>query len=76
MVSKSQIKATQNYVKNKYDRHVLTMPKGKKERIKAAAVAAGESVNAFINNAIDMRMASGAAGDPAGAGAGPGDPEN
>ena len=39
-----------------YDRINLTMPKGKKELIKAAADALGVSVNTFINQAIDEKM--------------------
>lgn len=39
-----------------YDRVNLTMPKGKKETIQAHAEAQGESVNAFINRAIDQTM--------------------
>lgn len=52
-VSKAQQKAVHKYVKANYDRQELTMPKGKKELIKAHAEARGESVNAFINRAID-----------------------
>lgn len=52
-VSKAQQKAVHKYVKEKYDRQGLTMPKGKKDAIKAHAEARGESVNAFINRAID-----------------------
>lgn len=52
-VSKAQQKAVQKYVKDKYDRVVLTMPKGKKEIVQAHAESKGESVNAFINRAID-----------------------
>lgn len=45
-------------VKNKwndkaYDRINLTVPKGKKETIKDHADSMGESVNAFINRAIN-----------------------
>lgn len=36
-----------------YDRINLTVPKGKKEKIKEHAESRGESVNAFINRAID-----------------------
>ena len=54
--SKAQQKAVQKYVQNNYDRVVLTMPKGKKEDIKAAAAAAGESMNAYIIAAIDEKM--------------------
>ena len=39
-----------------YDRVNLTMPKGKKEVLQARAEAQGESVNAYINKAIDQRM--------------------
>ena len=45
-----------NFIKQKYDRVNLTVPKGKKEKIKAAAAAEGKSVNDFINAAIDARM--------------------
>lgn len=51
-------------VKNKwndkaYDRINLTVPKGKKEIVKAYADSNGESVNAFINRAIDEAMEKG-----------------
>ena len=59
-VTDAQKKAVQKYVKDKYDRVVLTMPKGKKEGIKARADSMGLSVNAFINLAIDTMMAQGA----------------
>ena len=39
-----------------YDRVNLTRPKGKKEILQARAEAQGESVNAYINKAIDQRM--------------------
>lgn len=39
-----------------YDRVNLTMPKGKKETIQAHAEARGESVNGFINRAINHEM--------------------
>ena len=55
-VTNAQKKAVQNYVKDKYDRVVLTMPKGKKEGIKTHAEAQGESLNAFINRAITETM--------------------
>ena len=37
----------------KYDHIHLTTPKGKKDAISAHAAERGESVNAFINRAID-----------------------
>ena len=49
---------TSSAVKNKYnakayDRINLTVPKGKKEEIQKHAHLQGESVNKFINRAID-----------------------
>jgi predicted HicB family RNase H-like nuclease len=38
------------------DRISLALPKGKKEEIKSAAAAAGESMNQYISAAIDQRM--------------------
>lgn len=38
------------------DRLSIAVPKGKKDLIKAHAEARGESVNAFINRAIDETM--------------------
>ena len=58
-VSKAQQAATAKYVKNNYDRIEIKVPKGRKAVIKAAATAAGQSVNEFISQAIDERMGSG-----------------
>lgn len=55
-VTKAQQKAVSKYIKANYDRQELTMPKGKKEKIRAHAEQRGESVNAFINRAIDEAM--------------------
>ena len=55
-ISKAQQKAVQKYVKNNYDRVVVTFPKGRREEIKTAATAAGESVNGYIKKAVDQRM--------------------
>lgn len=55
-VSKAQQKAVNKYVREKYDKLLLTMPKGRKDIIKARAESKGESVNAFINRAIDETM--------------------
>ena len=47
------IKYNNEFNKEKYDRFSLMLPKGKKEIIKDKATENGESVNAFINRAID-----------------------
>lgn len=54
--TKAQQKAVHKYVKAKYDRLEITMPKGKKDEIKTHAERQGESVNAFVNRAIDETM--------------------
>ena len=55
-VSKAQQKAVNKYMAANYDRVNVTMPKGKKDVIKAHAEARGESVNGFINRAIAQAM--------------------
>lgn len=55
-VSKAQQKAVNKYVREKYDRINVTMPKGKKETIQAYAESQGKSINGFINDAIDKAM--------------------
>lgn len=64
--SKAQQRAVTKYVKNRYDRFGLTMPKGRLDGIKAAAAAQGESVNGFINRAIDSQIARDASGEALG----------
>lgn len=54
--SKAQQKAVNKYMREKYDRVNLTMPKGKKEQVQAYAEQQGESVNGFINRAIEEAM--------------------
>ena len=56
-VSRAQQKAVNKYVKENYDRINVTMPKGKKDAIQAHAVHHGLSVTAYINAAIDEKMA-------------------
>ena len=58
-VSKAQQKAVSKYMKENYDVYQIRMPKGKKDAIKAHAEAQGESVNGFINRAIDEAMERG-----------------
>lgn len=54
--TKAQQKAVNKYVKDNYDRVLVTMPKGHKAEIQAHAEAHSESVNGFINRAIDEAM--------------------
>ena len=54
--SKAQQKAVNKYMAANYDRIDLTVLKGRKDIIKAHAESKGESVNAFINRAIDETM--------------------
>lgn len=55
-VSKAQQKAVNKYMAANYDRINLTVPKGKKDTIQAHAETQGESVNGFINRAIDRQI--------------------
>jgi hypothetical protein len=48
----AQIRATNKYDAQKYDRASILLPKGEKERIKNHANTMSESLNAFINRAI------------------------
>ena len=53
------------WIADKLDRINLTMPKGKKEIVKAHAESHGESVNGFINRAIDETRERDQAGEKA-----------
>lgn len=55
-ISDSQKRAVAKYNAANYDRIELRVEKGKKDIIKAHAENKGESVNAFINRAIDEAM--------------------
>lgn len=52
----AKTRAVRKYNEKTYDRIELKVLKGEKDKIKAAAEQAGESVNAFINTAIHERM--------------------
>lgn len=54
--TKAQQKAVNKYMATNYDRINLTVPKGQKDEIKAHADSMGESVNGFINRAINQTM--------------------
>lgn len=52
----NQIAYQNEYIKEKYDRINLLVPKGKKEKIRKAAEEAGKSVNEYINSLIDEKI--------------------
>lgn len=54
--TKAQQKATAKYEAKVYDKTLIRLAKGKLGVIKAHAEAHGESVNGFINRAIDETM--------------------
>ena len=57
--SESKTKYNINYAKQNLKRIPLDVQKTKYNEIKAAAGAAGETVNGYIRKAIDLRMESG-----------------
>ena len=54
--SKARIAANNKYNAKTYDRINIAVPKGKKEKIRIYADEHGESINSFINRAIDAAM--------------------
>ena len=52
-ITPAQIKAVSKYEAANYDKVLLRMPKGERDKIKAHADKKGESLNGFINRAID-----------------------
>lgn len=46
----------EEYRKTKYEDLRIRVPKGKKEIIKEYAKSTGESLNSFVNNAIDEKI--------------------
>jgi len=55
-VSKEHQEYTAKYVKENYDEYRVRMPKGKKKQVQEHSVSTGESMNAFINRAINEAM--------------------
>ena len=53
MAGKASTRAKNKYNAENYERIALVVPKGKKDIIKAHAEQQGESLNGFINRAID-----------------------
>jgi uncharacterized protein (DUF1778 family) len=52
----SQTRAKNKYNAKTYDRIALQVKKGRKEIIRAHAESRGESLNGFVNRAIDEAM--------------------
>lgn len=52
----NQITYQNEYIKEKYDRINLTVPKGRKDEIKKQAAKEGKSVNEYINNLIEKAL--------------------
>ena len=55
-MGKASTRAQNKYIAKAYDRINLTVPKGDKDKIKTHAESMGESVNGFINRAIEETM--------------------
>ena len=51
-----QTEWTRAYNEKAYDRLAITIPKGQKATVEAAAQKAGESINQYTNKAILARM--------------------
>lgn len=64
-MGKASTKAQNKYISKAYDRINLTMPKGKKDTVQAHAAKLGESVNSFINRAIDEAIERDSSGEDA-----------
>lgn len=54
--TQQQREAADKYLREKVDTIVTRVPKGRKEIIQAHAEARGESVNGFVNRAINHEM--------------------
>ena len=55
-MAKTSSKVKDKYNSKAYDSFLVRVPKGKKDIIKAHAEAQGDSVNGFINKAVDEKM--------------------
>ena len=58
MTTEAQRKAIEKYNREKLDHLHIRLPKGKKDIISKHAATRGESVNAFVNRAIDQAIES------------------
>lgn len=55
-MAKAQTKASNKYNAKAYDRIALQVKKGEREKLREHAQQRGESLNGFINRAIDETM--------------------
>lgn len=55
-MGKTSTASKQRYNEKAYDRIALTVKKGEKDRLKAHAERQGETLNGFINRAIDAQI--------------------
>lgn len=55
---KASTRAKNKYNSENYDSLRIVVPKGKKAKIKAYAESKGESINGFVNRAIDEKMSN------------------
>ena len=65
MGGKTSNESKRKYNEKAYDRIQLVVKKGKKEEIKAYAENHGDSLNSFVNEAIDEKMQKPAPEEPA-----------
>ena len=56
MGGKNSYESIKRYEDKAYDKVLVRMPKGKKEVIQTHIEKAGQSINGFINEAIDEKM--------------------
>lgn len=55
-ITPAQRKAVSKYESTNYDKILIRMPKGKRAKVKDHAGSRGESVNQFVNRAIDETL--------------------
>lgn len=55
-VSKAQQRAVAKYSKENYDTLLIRIPKGRKAVIQACADKAGQSLNAYVTEAVEGRI--------------------
>lgn len=56
MGGKNSYESIKRYEDKAYDKVLVRMPKGRKAEIQSHAEAQGQSVNGFINSAIDEKI--------------------